>query len=75
MSSGVAVTAVPQAAGWNFPRGCSIARHVSRFEFETLPRVHIAALSALMALIGQASGDGNSAHLVTSNPDLRGRDL
>ena len=34
---------------------------------ETLPRVHITALSALMALIGQASGGGNSAHLVTSN--------
>ena len=67
MSSGVTVTAVPLAAGWKFTRGCSIARHALRFEVETLPRVHIAALSALMGLIGQASGDGNSAHLVTSN--------
>ena len=47
---------------WMFDRAACVAVRV-----HTLPRVHITALSALMALIGQASGGGNSAHLVTSN--------
>ena len=36
------------------------------------PCVHMAALSALMAVIRQASGDGDGTHLVTSNALISG---
>src|SRR5262245_49779372 len=56
-----------EVPAWMFDRAACAAIRV-----ETLPRVHIAALSALMTLIGQASGDRNRAHLVTSNAPIPG---
>ena len=39
---------------------------------ENGPCVHMAALSALMAVIRQTSGDGDGTHLVTSNAPIPG---
>src|ERR1700730_3909301 len=52
---------------WMFDRVACAAIRV-----ETHPRVHIAALSTLMALIREACGDGDRAHLKPSNPLICG---
>ena len=72
MSPGVAVTAMLQAAGWSGERGCSTAWHALQFASRMARVLVVAALSALMAVIRQTSGDGDGTHLVTSNAPIPG---
>ena len=72
MSPGVAVTAMLTGRWLELPTWMLDRVACAAIRVENGPCVHMAALSALMAVIRQTSGDGDGTHLVTSNAPIPG---